>query len=53
MKEFYGLSILEQPMLDRFKYRGRGRPRKIDYSSFEEINKKLNAERARVLGVPK
>lgn len=42
---FWSKSPFESQILDRFKYRGRGRPRKHDYSPFGEVQAKLNAYR--------
>ena len=43
MNEFYGKSLLEELCLDYTKYRGIGRPRKIDYSTLKEVNKRKNS----------
>lgn len=40
---FYGDGLDQMILLDHSKYRGRGRPRKIDYSPFKEIEKRLNS----------
>lgn len=42
---FYVEGALEQLYLDRFKYRGRGRPRKADYSTLAELQKSINTLR--------
>ena len=47
--KFYGAGLLEQLLLDPFKYRGRGRPRKIDYSTLKEIQEKMYNLRARFI----
>ena len=38
-----GLMSTEGTFLDRFIYRGRGRPRKTDYSTVSLLQKKVNA----------
>lgn len=40
--DFYPPSVLEKPILDRSKYRGKGRPRKIDYMSLIMAQQKIN-----------
>ena len=40
--EFYGVSIMDQVIIDRFKYKGKGRPRKVDYISIREAQRQLN-----------
>lgn len=42
LTEMYGISIGEQLLIDYEKYRGKGRPRKGDYMTFIEAQKKLN-----------
>lgn len=42
MEEFYSASLSEELILDRFLYRGKGRPRKTDYSPLSVIQKKIN-----------
>ena len=37
----YGVSIIEDKIIDRFKYRGRGRPRQGDYCTIKEAQKKI------------
>lgn len=39
---FYGDGLLDLLMIDRFKYKGRGRPRKIDYTTLREVQKRIN-----------
>ena len=41
-QEFYGKSLFDMLMINFETYRGRGRPRKIDYIPFIEAQKKLN-----------
>lgn len=42
MNNFYGLGLFEKLYKDPFKYRGGGRPRKKDYSTFNKLQSKLN-----------
>jgi hypothetical protein len=48
-EQFYSTGLLDpgRLMLDYRKYRGKGRPRKSDYSPFIEIQKYLNEIRNR------
>ena len=38
---FWSKSLFESKMLDPFKYRGKGRPRKTDYSSMIRVQGKI------------
>jgi len=49
MNNFYSPSPFEQPILDHLKYKGRGRPRKTDYSPIVKIQKDLNSIRNMVI----
>ena len=40
--ELYGISILGNRIIDRFKYKGKGRPRLNDYCTIEEAQNNLN-----------
>ena len=42
MEEFYGQSLSEQLVINRLKYKGRGRPRKEDYHTFTEAQSQIN-----------
>lgn len=42
MNDFYSLDLFEQMIKNPFKYRGKGRPRKIDYITIREAYKKYN-----------
>ena len=43
---FYGDSLFEAPtIIDREKYQGKGRPRKTDYISVIQAQKKINSLR--------
>ena len=47
IRGIYGSSLMEERnIIDRFKYKGRGRPRNEDYITIEEAQKKLNRLRA-------
>lgn len=41
--DYWGRGLMDQPVLDYFLYRGRGRPRKTDYSPLSVIQTKINA----------
>lgn len=41
-EEFYGVGIIDKLHLDYFKYKGRGRPKKTDYSPLSELQRKIN-----------
>lgn len=41
--EFYSHGSMEITYLDRWIYRGKGRPRKTDYSTISLLQKKINA----------
>ena len=41
-EDFYGESLIEGRMLNRFTYKGRGRPKATDYSTLDEIQHDLN-----------
>ena len=49
MKDFYGKSWLEGKTIDPTKYRGKGRPRKQDYSTIIELQRKTNEMRRRII----
>ena len=40
--DFYSVGIADAKIIDRFIYRGRGRPRKTDYSTSRILDKKIN-----------
>jgi isopenicillin N synthase-like dioxygenase len=41
-EELYGVSFIENRIINRLKYSGRGRPRKTDYQTIEEAQKQIN-----------
>lgn len=46
----YGVSILEgKHLVNRLRYKGRGRPRKTDYATPKEVEKQINQMRAQYL----
>ena len=42
MKDLYGDSMFDSPVKDPEKYRGRGRPRKTDYTTARFIQRRIN-----------
>lgn len=40
--DFYSPGISDIRLIDRFIYRGRGRPRKTDYTTFSSLQIKVN-----------
>jgi hypothetical protein len=40
--DFWAASIDKMKVLDRFVYKGHGRPRKTDYCTLQELERKLN-----------
>lgn len=45
--ELYGVTF--RNVIDRIRYKGRGRPRKVDYITFEEVQKRINELKNRYL----
>ena len=45
--EFWSDGVMGGLYLDRWIYRGKGRPRKEDYSTLAVLQKKINNERAK------
>ncbi len=41
-KQFFSDSIFDQLILNRFRYKGIGRPRKTDYTKAKTIQNKIN-----------
>jgi len=39
---FYGASLSEYKLINRFKYVGRGRPKNKDYCTLRDVNRMMN-----------
>lgn len=50
--EFYSDGICTLRMLNRFTYKGRGRPRKTDYCTFSDVEKQLTQQMYNLFSVP-
>lgn len=44
MNDFYGYSFGDTLLIDRWKYKGIGRPKKTDYINLKGLQKKVNLE---------
>ena len=52
--EFFGVSVFDgASIINREVYKGIGRPKKSDYMTFIEAQKKLNGYMLQVCGIPK
>lgn len=41
-REVYGLALPDSPIIDRQEYKGRGRPRKTDYTTIRVVQQRYN-----------
>ena len=48
---FYSQSLPEYVVLNRFSYKGKGRPKKTDYCTFMELIRLTNIEMQKAVGI--
>ena len=51
--QFWGEGINAAKLIDRFVYKGRGRPRNTDYCTLEQLQRKLNIQMNKMLDAKK